>query len=427
MIAFFNRLLACVYKETLLLLRDKAGLAMLFLMPAVLVLIMTLLQDSTFRVLEEKKISVLIVNHDQDTFGINIVEGLKRSKFFKVLESVDNQKLTEFTMRKEVADGNYQIGILIREKASEALRENIQYNIQQQFPADMLPETHDTIKQAGFANIDVYFDPVTKNSFKQAIISALRQFSSMVEAKIMFGVYSGVLDELIGVQLTEPKELRPLVMINEQYATQNEQVAIPNSTQHNVPAWAVFAMFFIVIPLAGNIIKERDSGVSLRLRTMPGAHLATILGKMMTYFVVVFLQALLMLFIGIYLLPLLGLPQLNPGNNYAALFVLTSFIAVAATGYGVLVGTLAGSHEQASVFGSISVVIMAALGGVWIPTFMMGDLMQTVTLLSPLNWSLSGYYDIFLRDSGLFQIGPQIATLGVFALLCIGISWLKQR
>jgi ABC-2 type transport system permease protein len=31
----------------------------------------------------------------------------------------------------------------------------------------------------------------------------------------------------------------------------------PNSVQHNVPAWTLFAIFFIVIPLSINIVKEK--------------------------------------------------------------------------------------------------------------------------------------------------------------------------
>ena len=48
------KLTASVKKEFLLLIRDRAGLAMLFIMPVALVLIMNLLQDSSFRMLEEK-------------------------------------------------------------------------------------------------------------------------------------------------------------------------------------------------------------------------------------------------------------------------------------------------------------------------------------------------------------------------------------
>ena len=46
-------------KKSLLLLQDKAGLAMLFIMPMALVLLMTLLQDSTLRMLEEKRTPIL--------------------------------------------------------------------------------------------------------------------------------------------------------------------------------------------------------------------------------------------------------------------------------------------------------------------------------------------------------------------------------
>ena len=427
MLAFFKRYLASVRKERLLLQRDKAGLAMLFLMPAALVLIMTLLQDSTFRVLEEKKIPVLVINCDQDTFGLNIVDGLKHSRFFEAIDSINGLPLDELTLRSEVAAGNYQIGIVIRQEASTSIRNNMRYNMMQQLPEESSSAIESgALEHEPPAKVDVYFDPVTKNSFKQAIISALRQFSSMVEAKVMFGVYAGFINEMLEIQLKEPEAPQLLVDIKEQYATHDDDLAIPNATQHNVPAWAVFAMFFIVVPLAGNLIKERESGVRLRLRTMPGAHVATILGKMTTYFLVVFLQAVLMIFIGVYLLPQLGLHQLDPGNNFIALAVFTVFIALAATGYGILVGTLAGSQEQASIFGSISVVLLAALGGVWIPTFMMGDVMQVVTLFSPLNWSLSGYYDIFLRNAGISQLWPYLLSLGGFAFLCIALSWFKR-
>ena len=31
----------------------------------------------------------------------------------------------------------------------------------------------------------------------------------------------------------------------------------PNSTQHNVPAWTVFAMFFMVVSLGNNVVREK--------------------------------------------------------------------------------------------------------------------------------------------------------------------------
>ena len=40
-----HKLIVSMHKELLLLLRDKAGLAVLFIMPAALVFVITLLQD----------------------------------------------------------------------------------------------------------------------------------------------------------------------------------------------------------------------------------------------------------------------------------------------------------------------------------------------------------------------------------------------
>ena len=58
-----NRLKASFIKELLILSRDRAGLAMLFVMPIALVLIMTLLQESTFNKLNEKQLPVLIMKY----------------------------------------------------------------------------------------------------------------------------------------------------------------------------------------------------------------------------------------------------------------------------------------------------------------------------------------------------------------------------
>ena len=43
----------------------------------------------------------------------------------------------------------------------------------------------------------------------------------------------------------------------------------PNATQHNVPAWTIFAMFFIIMSLGGSVVREKVSGSFIRLKTLP--------------------------------------------------------------------------------------------------------------------------------------------------------------
>src|SRR5690606_15536902 len=72
-----------------------------------------------------------------------------------------------------------------------------------------------------------------------------------------------------------------------------------NSVQHNVPAWAIFGMFFIVVPLAGNMIREREDGSAVRIELIPHALRWVALGKILFYTLICTLQFWIMTAIGI--------------------------------------------------------------------------------------------------------------------------------
>ena len=102
-------------------------------------------------------------------------------------------------------------------------------------------------------------------------------------------------------------------------------------------------------------------------------------------------------------------------------------VAVAAIGYGVAIGNLARTYQQASVFGAVSVVILAAVGGVWIPLFLMSPQMQLISKLSPMNWGMSGFYSIFLRDEGFLSVLPEGIALLIFGLTCFLIALYSRK
>ena len=73
--AFF----ATLHKELLLLSRDRAGLALLFLMPMVLVLVVSLVQDNVLKLTGEGSIRVLLVDRDGGELARRLVDGLKEA------------------------------------------------------------------------------------------------------------------------------------------------------------------------------------------------------------------------------------------------------------------------------------------------------------------------------------------------------------
>ena len=65
-----------IYKEILLLKRDAGGLVILFVMPLVLIITITLIQDSTFKTATETKIPVLLVDKDNGDVSKLVQENL---------------------------------------------------------------------------------------------------------------------------------------------------------------------------------------------------------------------------------------------------------------------------------------------------------------------------------------------------------------
>ena len=78
-----RKLLTLVYKDFLILVRDKAGLALLYLMPLALVALMAYLQNDTFKAILDNKMALVVLDQDHDNVGASVVESLEQSGLFK--------------------------------------------------------------------------------------------------------------------------------------------------------------------------------------------------------------------------------------------------------------------------------------------------------------------------------------------------------
>ncbi len=413
------KLKASVIKEFLVLIRDIPGLIILFAMPVAMIIVVTLVQDSTLKSLRDSKIKILYIDNDHDILSQSLKEGLKQSDIFEIKsETSDFSKA-----KKEVASGKYRIAIIIPAGATDTIRKNVKPIVNNIFASE------ESKQEINFNKLEIQIltDPTTKNTFRQTVISNLQTYTSKIETQILFKILSEQLEAITGAKtniLDKPVET---IVFKETFAYEKETSIKPNSTQHNVPAWTMFAMFFIVIPLAGNMIHERDNGSFFRLMTMPGSYLTVLGSKTIVYSGITFLQFLLMILAGIFVLPLFGLPVLNLGTHPLALLITALASGLAAVGYGIMVGTIAETHEQAGVFGSVSVIILASLGGIWFPVYAMPAIMQKISVISPLNWGLESFYDIFLKNGSVYDILPEISALLLFFIFTVFISYFYER
>lgn len=411
------------YKDILILIRDRGGLAMLFLMPMALVLIMTSLQNNTFKAINESGIRLIMLDLDDDSLGTAIGKEIVASNFFRVSYLVDGKKPDEKIVREEVASGRYQVGIVIPQSSTALIRSKVKENVQRILAGDTVAKD-----PAGSITIRLFLDPVTKNSLRSTLQGSIRELAARVESKIVLNELTAEINSQMGTEFPNLNAIRQeIVTYDEEYVARNNMTVVPNAVQHNVPAWTLFAMFFIVIPFASSMIREREDGNLARLLTMPCTYGSVMISKTAVYLVVCFLQFILIMAMGTYIFPVIGLPALETGGRLASLSVVAAAASLAAIGYGIAVGTAAGTHQQAAIFASISVVILAAIGGIWVPVFVMPPFLREISVISPLNWGMNGFYDILVRNAGLSAVMKNIIMLVVFSAACLVFALWYQK
>lgn len=411
-----------VVKEFLLLKRDLGGLIILFIMPLVLVITVTLIQDSTFKTVSDNKIQILLVDNDKGSVSKTVFDNLEKSQLFSVVTQIDHKPITEEIAREAVYKGKFQLAIVIPEKLSVDLQTKIDQNVENIVSKMGLTET-DTSAQAKKPKVikekevKLYFDPAVQMSFKNAVMSSIDKMISQIETKSIYTTFQNQLGE--GNAEFEQKSF---ITFKEIIPKINNKEVRPNSVQHNVPAWTLFAIFFIVIPLSINIVKEKSQGTFVRLLTNPVSNIVVIIGKTITYSVICMIQFYMMVAVAVFLFPHIGLPSLNIEGHLFLMSVVALFSGFAAIGFGILLGTVASTQEQSAPFGATSVIILAAIGGIWVPVFAMPGIMQLIAKSSPMNWGLEAFYDVLLRNVSFLEIIPKISLLFLFFIITTSIA-----
>ena len=422
-------LLATIRKELLELRRDRAGILVLLVMPMALVLIVSLVQDSVMQATGETPIRVLLVDFDNGFLGRAVEKNLRLDKGLELVRKQGGREISEEAARKAVVDGDFRFCVLIAPGTGDALREQVRRRAEESFVRTSKPaKPADTATVPGLV---LHFDPAVQGTFRTAVVNSLQRALLGIELREKGAALSDTIERKM-VQATGggiPFELdaEPVLKLAEDSDTGGRSSKRPTAAQQNVPAWALFGMFFIVVPVSGALIRERQTGTLRRLMTMPISLAGLLAGKVVAYVLVCTAQFVLMVAVGSFALPLLGTSGLILGPEWPTVGIVALSAALAATGYGIMVGVLARSYEQASVFGAVSIVIAAALGGVMIPAYVMPRSMQAVSVFSPLAWGLNAFQDVFVREGTLRTVGLNLARLALFSLATLSVAWWSLR
>ncbi len=416
-----------IRKDILILVRDRVGLLMMFAMPIVLVVVITSVQNSTFDLVNNNKLSMLLCNRDQGAEGIAVVDGLQRTGMFRLIQA--DRGLDPKQAAERMRASNAYVAIFIPQNFSRTLDTRATQIAQDALKGFGLDEDSSVVTVIAADSILLFYHPVLQASFRRSIEGGLRGVLELVQnRRIVSSLYHALHDKAISDSL-ESEILKSQVPISEIPVSRDGTRNTPNATQHNVPAWTIFAMFFVVVSLGSSLVREKLNGSFLRLKSLPTSYLVALFSKQITYLGVTLLQAAVIFSLGIWLFPLLGLPRLDLPKDVGALVLVTLVCGLCATSFALCVGVFAETQEQANGFGSAAIILLAAIGGLLVPSFAMPASFATVMKISPLHWCLEAYYGLFLEGGKLADILSNILSLLVITLvlLVLALGGLKRK
>ncbi len=422
-----HKLWATILKDVRILGRDRLGLIFMFGMPIILAVVITALQNSTFELVNDNKVPLLLCNRDTGASSKQLMLAMEKVGIFNLKQVVANE--TDQQISKRMQDKDALIAIIIPTNFTNSLNnkaKEISGKALSQFgmEVDSVQPYRDELE-----SITLLYHPVLQESFRQSIKGALRSALQLVASKqILKSLYFALNEKQMPEQL-ENELINNEVKINEIPISRDGSGKIPNATQHNIPAWTIFAMFFVVISLGSSVVKEKLNGSFVRLKTLPTNYMVALLSKQITYLAVTLAQAAIIFSIGIWLFPFLGLPRLNLPADLFGLFLVSLVCGWCAVSFAIVVGIFAQTQEQANGIGAVSIVLLAAIGGLLVPSFAMPDSFKTIIKISPLHWCLEAFYGLFLEGGKLKDILTNILPLFAItlALQLIALAGLKSK
>lgn len=401
--------LALIKKELLVLGRDRHGLAVLFVMPAVFILIMSLATRDSFNERKALSVDFLYVDLDGGAPADSLKSKFESLALFTLRE--DKSVGDVATTQAQVAAENYKFAVLLPEGFSERIAQ--------------LPDK-DSSEQTLPALVQLYFSPSVLPQAKTLFEMSVRQMLQRVRAEWLIQEMGDDANAPDLKRLMDPQ----LLAVSQAFSYRsNADGPLPSAVQQNVPAWLVFAMFFVVIPLSTAFIVERQQGSLLRLRVMNISALTLISAKVFPYYLINMVQMIIMLAVGAWLVPWFGGDRLALGSSPLGLLLIGSATSFAAIGFALMIATLAKTSVQATTFGGVINLVFAALGGIMVPKMVMSSSMRELADYSPMSWGLEGFWDILLRQGVWTDVLAQAGLLMAFggcALLCAAFLFTRQ-
>ena len=369
----WRRFWAIIGKEFIQMRRDRLTFGMMAGIPILQLILFGYAINS-----DPKHLPTAVYSADNSVFSRTIVWGLRNSSYFDITRETKN----EADIQRLLAQGTVQFAVQIPVDFSRKL-------LRGEKP-DLLLEADATDPTAvGYA------------------IAAINLLTTTVLNRDL----TGPLAKLQGA--SPPFNL----VVHQQYNPEN-------ITQYNiVPGlMGVMLTMTMIIITALAITRERERGTMENLLSTPAHPSEVIIGKIVPYITVGYIQVFLILLASKFLfnVPIVG--------SVPLLLVLTFLFIVANLAVGITFSTIAKNQLQAVQMAFFFFLPSLLLSGYMFPFRGMPDWAQDIGEVLPLTHFLRVVRGILLKGNGLLEVAPDLWPIALFlvVMLAIGIKRYRQ-
>lgn len=401
-----------VFRAMLLgLVRDRGALAMSFVLPAAMFLVLAMIFASATG--EELRLKLAVADEVDDETSRRLVQALRADDS---LESVGGDLLAADRVRELVRRGTADVGLIVR------------------------ADGRDLGDLGGFgpAPLVIVSDPVRGVAAPMLAGQVQRAYFEALPDVALSGVVGLLEDQFLELEEVQRDdlaegfaELREESMAATergessgwgfQDLSETQEVAGVGGRVNHVAYYAgAVAILFVLFSAANgaiSLLEERESGIVDRVLAGPGRSAVLIHGKFLFLTAQGFVQ-IGVIFVMAWLVYGVDLP-----SNLLPWSVITLATGAAAAGIGLVVATACRTPRQAQTFANVAILLASALGGSMVPRFLMPEVLQDLGWITPNTWAIEAYASVFWLDEGWSRLP---LPLGVLAAMAIG-GWIVAR
>lgn len=169
------------------------------------------------------------------------------------------------------------------------------------------------------------------------------------------------------------------------------------------------------------VVRERERGTIEQLIVTPIRSWELIVGKIIPYVVLAFMNTLEVLAIGSWLfeVPIRG--------DLGVILLLSGLFVLSGLGIGLLVSTTANTQQEAMLSAFMTLLPSIFLSGFFFPLDAMPKILQLISNVIPLRYYLTIIRSLLIKGVEMSALRDEILALSIFALVIMALAALRFR